>query len=336
MIIFFYGPNDFRAKQKINELKEKFSREIDPDGQSFKAINCENTDLADIARDINTGSLFTKKRLTLLENIFANKKPEFLKDFLNYLESNSLEKSEDIILIYEPKIKTEKGKIVKINASEDKNNALNAKEKKLFDFLRQQKFTQEFEPLSPLETAKWIKKELEKFDGKINSQAERMLIGITNGDLWQLNNEINKLAHLKQKEEINVSDIEQICSRAFDDNIFALTDALGTKNKSLAVKILEEQYELGAKNEYLLTMMLRQLKIILQIKSATEKGISPASIATSIGLHPYVAQKSAEQTGYFSFSQLKNIISELTHLDYLNKTGQTDFKTGLDLIIAKI
>ncbi|PJA09616.1 DNA polymerase III subunit delta [Candidatus Falkowbacteria bacterium CG_4_10_14_0_2_um_filter_41_15] len=336
MIIFFYGDNNFKAKQKINELKTKFFQEIDPNEHSFNVLDGVMVDLTEISQTVNTGSLFTKKRLTLIENIFANKKVSILEELLNYLQKNNLEKSDDILVLYEPKLKNQKGKIVKVSPNGEKDSPLNAKEKKLFEFLSQQKFTQEFKPLTPAELSGWIKTEVEKRGGTIKSAAVTELINYSNNDLWQINNEIEKLINYKPATEIASSDIEKICSPAIDDNIFALTDALGNKNKPLALKILEDQYHLDVADEYLLAMLLRQFKIILQLKVSLNNGESPSKIGPSLGLHPYVAQKSANQTKYFTLAQLRRISSELTHLDYLNKTGQTDFRTGLNLLIAKM
>ncbi len=340
MIIFFYGDNAFKAKQKIGELKEKFFREVDPNEHSFSVIDGALTDLNEISQTVNTGSLFTKKRLTLLENIFANKKAEFLPEFLDYLQKNNLEKGDDIILIYESRIKSQKDKFVKTNMASDKDSALTAKEKKLFDFLRGQKFVQEFKGLTAGELASWIKAEVEKKGSTIRPAAVQQLINFCGTDLWQINNELEKLVHYKKvgdiPSEIEAKDIETICSRNFDDNIFALTDALGSKNKPLALKILEDQYHLDAADEYILAMLLRQFKIILQLKSALDQGENPVKIGPLLGLHPYVAKKSAEQARYFTLEQLKELISDLTRLDYLNKTGQTDFKAALNLIIARL
>jgi len=336
MIIFFYGDNNFKAKQKINELKTKFFQEIDPNEHSFNVLDGAAIDLNEISQTVNTGSLFTKKRLTLIENIFNNKKPNFLEELLDYLQKNNLAKSDDVLAIYEPKIKNQKGKVVKVSPNGEKDSPLNLKEKKIFEFLNQQKFVQEFKPLTPAELADWIKSEVKKRGGSIKPSAVLELINYSNNDLWQINNEIEKLVNYKGAAEITDIDIEKICSLAIADNIFALTDALGNKNKPLALKILENQYHLDVADEYLLAMLLRQFKIILQLKVALNNGENPGKFGLALGLHPYVAQKSAGQTKYFDLAQLKKIISELTDLDYLNKTGQTDFKTGLNLLIAKM
>jgi DNA polymerase-3 subunit delta len=170
--------------------------------------------------------------------------------------------------------------------------------------------------------------------------ALQLLVGLVGADLWQLNNEINKLVNYKRvgdmPVEITVEDVKKIVTGNFDDNVFALTDALSHKNKAAALKILEEQYDAGAAEEYLLTMFLRQFKILLQIKSALDSKYTPAKIASALKFHPFVIKKGIDQAKNFSSEQLKNIYNRLLENDYLNKTGQGNLKTLLNLFISEL
>ena len=39
MFFFLYGPDTFRAKQKIKQLKDKFIAEVDPEGTSIVELD---------------------------------------------------------------------------------------------------------------------------------------------------------------------------------------------------------------------------------------------------------------------------------------------------------
>ena len=339
MIIFFYGSNNFKAKQRINELQKKFTREIDPHEHSFNIIDGPTTDLKEITGLINTSSLFAKKRLTFIENLFANKKTTLLEEFLDFLKNNNLDKADDIIIIYEPLIKTSRERAVKVNAA-GQDNPLNAKEKKLFDFLKSQKFSQEFKDLTNSELINWIKQEFINRQSSIDFAALQTLISLVGPDLWQLNNEINKLINYKKlgdiPTEITTLDVKKIVAGNFDDNIFALTYALSHKNKVTALKILEEQYAADLSPEYILAMFMRQFKILLQIKTAQDSKWLPVKVASTLKIHPFIVKKGLEQSKNFSAAQLKNILNRLVEIDYLNKIGQGDLKTLLNLLISEL
>jgi DNA polymerase III delta subunit len=338
MIIFFYGANSFRAKQKINELKAKFFREIDPDGQSFNIIDGATADLAGISAIINTGSLFVKKRLTLIENLFNNKK-DILPSFLDFIQKNKLADSDDILIIYESKIKSgKKNQIVKIGA--DRENALTIKEKKLFTYLSDQKFSQEFKAFSDSETIAWVKKEITDRGGLISPNNATLIVNLAGNDLWQLNGDIAKLINYKKvgaaPVEINANDIKELVNANLVENIFALTDALSAKNKSQILKIFEEQLSLDVSPEYILAMALRHFKTLLQIKDGLDRKLSPSQISAKIKMNPYIFTKSLNQANNFNLTTLKKITNNLIELDFNNKTGQMDLKTGLSLFFANI
>lgn len=129
--------------------------------------------------------------------------------------------------------------------------------------------------------------------------------------------------------------MEKLVKGNFDDNIFALTDAIGARDKALAAKLLEEQFELGANAIYLLTMITRQIKIILQVRQALDLGQSSRQIITELKLNPYVAQKAIEQSRHFSLNALKIIFDKLVEIDYKIKTGQGEPQVLLGLLISK-
>jgi len=339
MIIFLFGENSFRAKQKLNELKDKFTRDVDPNEHSFNIIDGSGADLKEIAGLVNISSLFAKKRLTLIENLFSNKKIAILEELLNFLQNNNLDKADDIIIIYEPRLKTGRSGAVKIGSA-GKDLPLNAKEKKLFVFLKSQKYAQEFKNPTNPELLAWTKNEFARRRAAANPAALQLLISLVGADLWQLNNEIDKLVSYKKigdmPAEITAEDVKKIVTGNFDDNIFALTDALSHKNKAAALKILEDQYGAGAAEEYLLTMFLCQFKILLQIRAALDAKYSPAKMTGALKLHPFVIKKGLEQAKNFPLEQLKNIYNRLLEIDYLNKTGQGGLKTLLNLFISEL
>ena len=86
MIIFLYGEDSFRSRQKLNELKEKFLREIDPSGNSLTVLNGETADMSRISESIGAGSLIAKKRMVVIESIFLNNSQSFLPQVRQYLK----------------------------------------------------------------------------------------------------------------------------------------------------------------------------------------------------------------------------------------------------------
>lgn len=330
MIIFLYGEDLFRARRKLNEFKEKFLREIDPGGSSLIILDGEKTTMEKFNELISPSSLLSKKRMIVVEGLFANKSQAIFKQVNDFLKKR---KSKENIIVFLDSVKGEE-KLPKYKSD-------------LFKTLAAEKYAQEFRALSNTEATAWTKKEVEARGGRISREAALELTSLLGSDLWQINNEIEKLVNFKAGQklnladsdkgtEINAEDVKRMVRGQFDENIFALTDAISNKNKSAAAALLEEQLEAGLTESYLLNMTIRQFKILLQIRQALDLGIASRSMASTLKLHPFIVQKGISQARNFSLPALKSIFSHLVNMDYLMKSGKGEIKPMLSLLIAKI
>ncbi|WP_368784330.1 hypothetical protein, partial [Acinetobacter baumannii] len=58
----------------------------------------------------------------------------------------------------------------------------------------------------------------------------------------------------------------------------------------------------------ILTLLARQFRILLQIKTLTPRGYSPQQMASLLGVHPYAAKLASEQSRAFSEKALRRIL----------------------------
>lgn len=332
MIFFLYGADTYRSRKKLSEFKNKYIREIDPSGNSLVILNGEIMNLAQFNEAVSPSSLFVRRRMVIVENFFQNKK-EMPPTFMKILEKNQGKGQNDNILIFWDEVS-------------DLDKEAGKSKKTILEFLRKQT-VQEFESLSNTKAAAWIKDETETRGGKISLRAAGALAGMIGSDLWQISNEIDKLISYKQAKAnrlldksasvvIEPEDVEEIVIGQFEENIFALTDAISHKNKSLAIRLLEEQLRSGADEQWLLSMIVRQFRILLQIRTALDASLTPRQITSQLKLHPFVVQKGINQVRNFSAAFLKKIFSHLAKIDYSLKTGRGDLRTMVDLLIVKL
>ncbi len=322
MIISLYGADSFRSRRFLQELKNKFIKDVDPNSHSFSVVDGSSATLSAISEQINTGSLFVKKRLVVVENIFKNKSDKIFGELTAYLEK--LTKSDDNILIFRDEDIAGQTKALKTPA------------KKLLAFFKLQPYTQEFKTLTPAQLLTFVKKEAALYNKDISAPAASLLADLTGGDLWQISTEIKKLSFRGDESVISAELVKEMVPGSYDENIFGLTDAISAKNRKAAISLIEEQYAAGLSDEYLLTMLTRQFKILLQIRAALDANMNPADMAGRLKIHPYVAKKGALQARNFSALILKNYLNRLIHLDFLNKTGRGDVKTELSLLISEL
>ncbi len=319
MIFLLYGADSFRRRQKLNELKERFMAAVDTLGQSLIVIDGKQTDPRELQEKISGGSLFTKKRMVIIEDIFANKNEAVFTQLLNLCIKNA--GAEDNALIF--------------SEEEISPAKIKAEAKKLYAWFLKQPYVQEFKLLNNAQTSSFAKKEIANQGGTISPSALALLIARTGNDLWRLDNEIKKLVAAGQEKIIDNTLVQDLVKGEIEDNIFALTDALGAKNSALALKLLEEQFAGGLSAEYILAMYLRQIKIILEIKTIqADNRLSESQLAGKLKLHPFVIKKGLAQSTKFSLIELQKYLDKLLRLDFDSKKGKADIKGELYALSA--
>nr|MBP9802628.1 DNA polymerase III subunit delta [Patescibacteria group bacterium] len=240
---------------------------------------------------------FTSKKLIIIKNIFDNKNLKILeKPLIEYLAKQKDSVEENYLIFWQV----------------SKPNPKNLLYKALTKF----KYVEEFPKLSSDKINTWLKKEIASRNKTISQEAALTLLSFVGENLWQLEQEINKLVHFSHNSEISLNDVKSIVQAKSDDNIFNLVDALGKKNKALALKLLESQLDSGANSLYLLTMIARQFRILIKVKLFSAKIDNSFAVAQALKIHPFVAKKTLEQSKLYSLEDLKKIYQLLLELDF--------------------
>ena len=322
MIIFLFGADSFRSKRLLQDMKTKFIREVDAESNSLDMIDGQAAELKTIEEKINTGSLFARKRMIIIENIFKNKKTTIFPALATKLKK--IADDDSLIIIFRD------GEL------DTKDAPLKADAKKLFAVLEKQKYVQEFKLLSAASLLGFIKSEALSYGKNIAPAAANELMRRTGGDSWLIAQAIKKASLGTNEQTLNTELIKEYSNESFAEDIFSLTDAIGTRDKKRALQILEEQYAAGLEDEGIIAMLIRHFKILILISEADKRGIRPEQLAVELKIHPFVAKKGLIQARNFQFEQLITRFNSLIALDFANKTGRSDVKTELSLLLANL
>ena len=307
MFFLIYGTDHFRCQEKIIELKKQFQQKRDQSG-----LNVVNLDGAEITFDafkqeILTTPFLGEKKLIIIKNLNKNRSKKINGEILDFLKKN--DKSLPNAIIFAEFL--EKKEILK---------------SELFNYLKKKKTAYpnlwELNLLSPAEIEKWLKSYLTDKKVKIEGPALKELISLVGNDLQQLLIELDKLIAYSQGN-ITRDDVLLLVKANFDDNIFALIDAISNRDKKLAIKLLNQQLQNGSHPLVILSLLTRQFKLIIQIKNQLEKGHpNQYQLAKNLGLAPFIINKAMAQAKNFSLEQLLTIYNSLIELDYGFKSGK--------------
>ena len=311
MLIFLYGPDTYRSRQKLNEIIENYKK-AHKKGLNLKYFEEKDLDFGEIQNEIQQTSIIAGNKMLILEDTFSNVdfKEKFLKNSKNFISSK------DLILFYEEREISGTNSLLKL--------------------LKKSGKSQEFKLLEGQNLKNWIKKEFNSCGAKTESLVIEKLINFLGNDSWQLSNEIKKLATYKKNKIIQARDVELLVKPKIDVDIFKTIDAIAEKNKKQALSLLHKHLEKGDSPLYLLSMINFQFRNLIQIKSLVEKNCTYQNIQKSTKLHPYVVKKSLWQARSFSFPELKKIYQKIFKADINIKTGRIDPETALDLLITEI
>ncbi len=317
MIIFLYGPDTFRSRQKLKELKNKFIKDVDASGINMQTLDGNTASPEAFENALITLPFLAKKRMVIIENILASKRGEkSLEAIGGLIEKKFLENT--IIIFWEESLDAKKLK--------------NPFVKKLL----KEKYAYSFELLSPKDLLVWIRNAVKGLGGDISLEAAQFLCDAIGNNLWEMHTELEKLASFKQKKEITLADIRDLSGAEIDENIFGLTDAIGNKNKKSALSLVQKFLSAGMSPSELLHKCLWLTRNLLMVKSFVQNNerASQQDVARELGLHPFIARKSLSQIKNFDLVNLKTMHEKILNIERKIKTGHnSNLLAYFDLLV---
>ncbi len=323
MIFFLYGEDSYRSRQKLKQIEERFKK-TDKSRINFVKIDGESSVWKNIEKEIVSPPFLHDKKLIVVEN-FLKKRGQKFDEAIARLKDGEIPEG-TVVVFWEA-------------GSPDERTAI-------FKFLNKPKQSEKFDLLDPARLNGWISAAAEEKGLKIDRQGVNLLAELVGPDLWQLDGELKKLAaYCGKTGKAGTGEIRLLVRGKFDENIFSLTDAIAARNKIQAFRILNEQLQAGLKETQIFFMLVRQFRILLQIKETVAKSysfLSPSDpnvkskIASELKLHPFVVQKTLQQIKNYSLPELKKIYKKLLVIDMRMKRTRTDPRVLLDMFFADV
>ena len=299
---------------------QKFRADRDPQGLNVMRLDCEKEQLPTILEQLYTSPFLAEKRMVVLENAISSSLPSLCSTLLEIIEQDKIP-ADTILVLWES------------------GDSWKKKEQQaLLDRLKKEKYTQHFETLAGARLTQWIEEEVTTRGGSIDRGAVSFLGQHIGGDMWRLSSLVDQLIAYAGDKQVTQNDVALFLDEKVDDNIFNLVDAIvGGQGKDV-FEMMREQYDQGKDVLYLFAMILRQFRILLQIRDFFERDDNPQSdrIAKELGLHPFVVKKALPLAKRYSMKELQKIYSDLLDLDAKIKTGRGDQSVLLDVFVARL
>ncbi|MGI2335897.1 MAG: DNA polymerase III subunit delta [Dehalogenimonas sp.] len=196
---------------------------------------------------------------------------------------------------------------------------------------------EDFPPPNKPRLKEWIGQRVTHCGGHITPPAINMLVQYIGTDLWTAASEVEKLTLYAGSRPITEEDVKLLVGNAQEASIFNLVDGIFEQRLKNAAAALESLKSGGVSSGYIITMIARQLRFVIQIKDMKGRGMKDLEIRQLLGLsNDFVWQKTLQQAGRQSISRFKEIYTQLLETDIAIKTGRLDEITAIDLLVTEL
>lgn len=324
MIYVLAGEDDYSIREALRRIKTKAAE------QSFSAAADTEVDARDLTLEklrvaCETVPFMGEQRLVVVHGLFSRfqakarggaKKSasprEDWKPFLACLEK--LPASTILVLVDGP-----------VNATNP-----------LFKGLGPRAEVKIFSPLAGYKLKEWIQARVAAGGGRISPPAADLLIRHIGSELGVMGGEIDKLLLYAQGREIREEDVRSLVGFMREASIFTLVDAVLDGRAAVAESLLQQLLNGGAAPPYILTMLSRQVRLIVLAKELKEMGKSSAELQAALRMKDFAVQKTVEQAARYSWERLKDVYRRLLEADLNIKTGRYDGELALDILVAEL
>jgi DNA polymerase-3 subunit delta len=332
MIYLFHGEDDFLRAEAVRKLRAEVG---DPQFADLNTIVLEGRTLSfsELRHNADTIPFLSEKRLVIVEGMLTRFDPRRkASDEGDAEDEESNPELKQQLVEYLPNIAPTTILVFVENKKLAANNAV----LKMLEKEKKGAKVQLFAPPAEEALADWVIDHVEKKGGTIDFTAANDLAMFIGSDLRALDNEIEKLILYKNGEPIRREDVRAMVAPAQEQSVFELVDALGQRKTQRALELLHDQLRQNANEFYLLTMITRQYRMLLQVRDLQTRGLPHDTIQKQLGLHPFVAKKIAEQSRNYSVEQLEGIMFKLLDTDVSLKTSRLEPTLALDMLVVEL
>jgi DNA polymerase III subunit delta len=311
----FWGEDDFGIAQKVRELEDGYGS---PSERVFNAsrLDGRSISLEELKGALYSLPLFASRRLVVVSQAMGHfQNPPARKQFLEIIAG--VPPSTELVLVEPQKMAADHWLMTwfKENGKSDSVTSFGLKK--------------------GAEMEKWIQKQVKLAGGKITPQAAAMLSGLVGDDSRQAYQEAYKLlTYVNNARQIEVEDVEAISVSIAQGNVFAMVDALATRDgrsaSALMYRLLEERDALS-----IFQMIIRQFRMILVARELMESGGRTTDLEKKFHIQDFVAKKVWSQARQFSMATIVDVFHQLLDLDQQIKMGEMEDSLAMETFVAK-
>lgn len=321
MLIFIYGKDTFRSRERLHKMIAKFKADRDPSGYNVIRLDALTEKPGIILTELYNSPFLAEKRMVIIERALESKYPELHEKIDEIVGDETKFPNTTVCVLYETTdtYKTKAGK-------------------DLLKKLSKTKFAQHFEVLEGAELRRWIAEYAKEVGLTLERDALEYIAIHSKGDTWFMHSLIEQLAGYSKDTPCTINTVRLFLSETADDSIFNLIDAIVARKPEKVYAMIREQYEKGEDAGFIFAMLVRQFRIMLEMKDVlvSQPSTPPDFLAKMLNIHPFVVKKTIPLLRQYSLPELKVVYENLLAIDIKTKTGKGALPVMIDMLVGKI
>jgi DNA polymerase-3 subunit delta len=328
LLYILYGEDDFSLEEALDKIKAELG-DKEMVATNTTVLQGQHILLEQLIATCDTLPFLAPKRLVIVEGLLSRFEPQDSKG----KRAPATEASPWHSLKGYISRMSESTALVLIDGRLSKDNPMLTE-------LGPQAKVMEFKPIRGDELKSWIESRVAKVEGRISPRALRLLSDLIGSNLRLLAIEIDKLCLYAQGRMIEEKDVKSLVTEAREFNVFNMVDAILERRVDEAIRLLRRLEDDGSAPPYLLFMITRQFRLVIQAKDLQQQRRKTDEIRRTLGItKDFILQKTMRQSRAHSMERLNEIYRKLLDTDISIKTGRFKGDGGalaLDLLICEL
>ncbi len=307
-VYLLYGEETYLRLQYRDKLKAAL---VPPeDTMNYHYFEGKNTNPLELIDLAETMPFFAERRVIFVENSgFFKKASDQLAEYVRGLPAAAF--------------------LVFVETEVDKRG-------KMFKAVKDAGRVVEFATQNDATLKKWILVLIKKEGKKIAEPTLNYFLQKTGTDMENISREIEKVfCYTLEREVITEEDIDAVCTRQINNQIFDMVEAIALRKQKQALKLYYDLLSLKEPPMRILFLVGRQFNLLMQVKELKKKGYDDRKIGEKTGLHGFIVKKYTSQASRFSMEELKEALAACVEADEAVKTGKMNDVMSVELLIIR-
>ena len=156
-------------------------------------------------------------------------------------------------------------------------------------------------------------------------------------DTALLRAEIAKLISLcGERDVVTEDDVRAVATRSVECTVFDMVDAVVAGQEGKAFALMRDMLATGSDRLGILAMLLRQYRLLRQVKIMQYEKKAPQEIKQQLGVPPFAAERCIRQAQRFSGGEVRDAVDACVDTEYRVKSGRINLEGSLEALLLRL